>query len=100
MKKRVPLIAAFISVTALAASAVPASSERPITQHAADPLVETISALDTAVFDAFNKCSSAEQLQEHASYFAADVEFYHDTGGVTRARQEMIANTERNACGN
>lgn len=79
---------------------MPASSDRPITKQAADPLFETISALDTAVFDAFNKCSSPEQLQKHASYFAADVEFYHDTGGVTWSRQEMIANTEKNACGN
>ena len=100
MKKRVPMIAALISVTALAASAVPASRDRPITKQAADPLFETISALDTAVFDAFNKCSSPEQLQKHASYFAADVEFYHDTGGVTWSRQEMIANTEKHACGN
>src|SRR5688500_14230777 len=100
MKKLVPLIAAFISVTALGSSAVPASSDRPITQPAADPLSETISALDTAVFDAFNKCSAPEQLQKHASYFSADVEFYHDTGGVTWSRQEMIANTGKNACGN
>jgi hypothetical protein len=100
MKKLVPLIAALISVTALGASAVPAAGDRPITHQAADPLFETISALDTAVFDAFNKCSSPEQLQKHASYFAPDVEFYHDTGGVTWSRQEMIANTEKNACGN
>ena len=100
MKKLVPVIAAFISVTALGASAVPASSDRPVTKQAADPLFETISALDTAVFDAFNKCSSPEQLQKHASYFAPDVEFYHDTGGVTWSRQEMIANTEKYVCGN
>jgi len=52
------------------------------------------------VFDAFNSCSSPGQLQKHASYFAPDVEFYHDTGGVTWSRQEMLANTEKNACGN
>ena len=52
------------------------------------------------MFDAFNSCSSPGQLQKHASYFAPDVEFYHDTGGVTWSRQEMLANTEKNACGN
>ena len=66
----------------------------------ADNLSVTIGALDAAVFDSFNRCESPEQLQKHAGYFAPDVEFYHDTGGVTWTRQEMIANTEKNACGN
>jgi hypothetical protein len=93
MKKPAPLVAAWIAVTAAAVSAAPA------THQAADPLFETISALDTAVFDAFNHCSSPEQLQKHASYFAPDVEFYHDTGGVTWSRQDMLANTEKYVCG-
>lgn len=66
----------------------------------ADNLSATIGALDAAVFDSFNQCRSPDQLQKHAGYFAPDVEFYHDTGGVTWTRQEMIANTEKNACGN
>ncbi len=35
----------------------------------------------------------------HSSYFAPDVEFYHDTGGVTWTRDAMIANTGKNVCG-
>jgi uncharacterized protein DUF4440 len=71
-----------------------------ITAPATDSLVDTIAALDSAVFDAFNRCSSPEQLQKHASFFAPDVEFYHDKGGVTWTREAMIANTRRNVCGN
>ena len=100
MKKLIALIAALIAVTAPGATATSASGSRPTPRQAADPLFETISALDTAVFDAFNHCSSPEQLQKHASYFAPDVEFYHDTGGVTWSRQEMLANTEKHVCGN
>lgn len=100
MKKPISLIAASIVVTSLGASAAPPSGARSTTQQATDPLFDTVSALDTAVFDAFNHCSSPEQLQKHASYFAPDVEFYHDTGGVTWSRQEMLANTAKNACGN
>lgn len=65
-----------------------------------DELFAVISSLDGAVFDAFNKCSSPEQLDKHAAFFSPDVEFYHDTGGVTWNRQDMIANTKKNACGN
>ena len=99
MKKLIPLIAALIAVTAPGASAA-TSRGGTTTEQAADPLFETVSALDEAVFDAFNNCSSAEQLQKHAGYFAPDVEFYHDTGGVTWSRQEMLGNTEKHVCGN
>lgn len=68
-------------------------------QPGADPLQETIAALDSAVFDAFNRCSEPGQLAKHASYFSEDVEFYHDTGGVTWSRDEMLANTKKNVCG-
>jgi hypothetical protein len=98
MKKLIPLIAVLIAVTTLETSAASASNDA--TERAADPLFDTISALDTAVFDAFNSCSSPGQLQKHAGYFAPDVEFYHDTGGVTWSRQEMLANTEKYVCGN
>src|SRR3569833_1852084 len=100
MKKLISLIVALIAVTTLAASAAPAAGERSTTQQATDPIFRTISALDTAVFDAFNNCSSTEQLQKHASYFAPDVEFYNDTGCFTLSRQEMLANTATNVCGN
>ena len=86
---------ATFSGTALATSPTPDDQATTTT-----PLFETISALDSAVFDAFNKCSSPDQLKIHANYFSPDVEFYHDTGGVTWTRQEMIANTEKNVCGN
>ncbi len=65
----------------------------------ADSLFDTISALDAAVFDAFNHCSDPKQLQKHASYFSPDIEFYHDTGGVTWSRHDMLDNTEKYVCG-
>lgn len=93
--KRFLSLAAGLSYAAMLAAS-PAPGDKPA---AVDPLFETVSALDTSVFEAFNHCSSLEQLQKHASYFAPDVEFYHDTGGVTWSRQEMLANTEKYVCG-
>jgi hypothetical protein len=94
----------FRAVVALAAStfaaSVAAASDPATANTVADPLHDRILALDTAVFEAFNHCSSPEQLQKHASYFAPDVEFYHDTGGVTWSRRDMLANTEKYVCGN
>ena len=67
---------------------------------AVDPLLRTITELDAAAFDAFNRCDQPGQLEKHASYFAKDVEFYHDTGGATFTRKTMIANTRKYVCGN
>ena len=80
-------------LTRLALAAVLASPAAP------DPLLDRLAALDTAVFDAFNHCDAAGELEKHASYFAPDVEFYHDTGGVTWTRDAMIANTKKYVCG-
>lgn len=86
-------------LTALAAPPAFATDPSPAADSATDTLFTTVAALDGAVFDAFNRCDAPEQLQRHAGYFASDVEFYHDTGGVTWTRQDMLANTEKNACG-
>ncbi|MEF9979048.1 MAG: nuclear transport factor 2 family protein [Thermomonas sp.] len=82
-------------IALLAAMAFAASAANP--QPAS--LQDTIAALDSAVFDAFNHCSEPAQLQKHADHFAPDVEFYHDTGGVTWTRDAMIGNTAKHACG-
>jgi len=85
------------------AAALAASLSVPAAESSAtgpDPsLTETIAALDTAVFDSFNRCADPAQLEKHAGYFAENVEFYHDTGGVTWNRADMIANTAKYACG-
>src|SRR5687768_16032611 len=86
------------ALAALSASAAFAT-DTPAGAPVADPLFSTVSALDGAVFDAFNHCSANGQLQKHASYFVDDVEFYHDTGGVTWTRDAMLANTEKHVCG-
>ena len=96
MKKAAFLIAIGIP----AALGACATSRAPAEGGQRTALFETISALDTATFDAFNRCSAPDQLRKHASHFALDVEFYHDTGGVTWTRQAMLANTEKFVCGN
>lgn len=70
-----------------------------VTSTPSATLFAKVAALDSAVFDAFNQCSSTEQLQKYAEYFVPDIEFYHDTGGVTWNRQDMLASTSKNVCG-
>ena len=82
-------------IVLLAAAAFAASAGTTQTPS----LHDTIAAEDLAVFDSFNHCADPVQLQAHAKHFAPDVEFYHDTGGVTWTRDAMIANTAKHVCG-
>ena len=87
-----PAFLLLIPTIALAQAAEPAPQSQ-------DTLFKQMAQLDHEVFDAFNRCSDPAQLQKHAGYFDAGVEFYHDTGGVTWTRDAMIANTAKYACG-
>jgi len=100
MKKFMSVVAALSAIAiqiAIAGAAVAGTKDDPAAEQAA--LTRTIAKLDMAVFDAFNTCDVPVQLQKHASYFSPDVEFYHDTGGVTWSRAEMIESTRKYVCG-
>lgn len=90
-----------LSIVLAAAVAAPAdaTSGDGMAAPSAEALDATVAALDAAVFDAFNRCSDPAQLERHARYFAEDVEFYHDTGGVTWTREAMLEGTRRHVCG-
>lgn len=84
----------------LIAAASPSVAADPQTPRDQAALERIVSELDSAVFDSFNRCSDPEQLARHAAQFDEAVEFYHDNGGVTWTREEMIDRTRDNACGN
>ncbi len=92
-------IAIAIFVLASAPIAAPVAAKEGDDKAQSDALLDTVSALDRDAFDAFNQCAAPEQLRKHAEFFAEDVEFYHDTGGVTWSRKAMLANTEKYVCG-
>ena len=52
-------------------------------------------ALDTELFDAYNKCD----LQKFAALLADDVEFYHDQGGITLGKEKLTEAIKQNICG-
>jgi ketosteroid isomerase-like protein len=61
------------------------------------PLYDTIAKLDSIFFDAYNNCSS--MLDKYASFYAEDLEFYHDKGGFSSSKKDMVDATQRNICG-
>jgi ketosteroid isomerase-like protein len=74
----------FLIIAAVSTS-VRAEDQSPATKKAASSgeLLETIARMDREIFDAFN----AHDVDRLMSLFTDDLEFYHDTGGLTDYRQ-------------
>ena len=60
-------------------------------------LYKTILALDKELFDAYNTCT--ENLEKHASFYADEIEFFHDAGGLSTSKKEIIESIKKNICG-
>ncbi|MFL6196869.1 MAG: nuclear transport factor 2 family protein [Thermoanaerobaculia bacterium] len=84
------LVFALLSLSTLPAYAQGTRGEAPDSD-----LYRTIAALDTQLFDAFNKC----ELDKFASLFIEDLEFYHDQGGLTRTNKSNVEAVKKNICG-
>src|SRR5690349_6783927 len=89
-----------------AAPAAPVATAKPAAPESepakGDPakggsaLYDTVAALDTQMFDSFNRCDDPAQFERHRALFDEKVEFYHDNGGVTWSREEMLGNVRKN----
>ena len=68
----------------------------PLAAASPEPeLTRTITALDKQLFDAFNTC----ELEKFKSFFADDVEFYHDEGGLTHGAANVTDGVKKFICG-
>jgi hypothetical protein len=82
-------------LTLLALPLLPAAAQEKPALPTGEELTRTITALDTKVFDAYNQC----QPETFGSYFTADVEFYHDQGGLTVGRKDLVESIRKYICG-
>ncbi len=96
MKRSVPAILASVFLLVLLAYPSAAQNVLPLDkiQNQAD-LDKTVTALDAALFDSYNKCD----LEKFATFFVDDVEFYHDQGGVTLGKAALTDSVKKNICG-
>ncbi len=76
-----------LSVSTLPANAQSASQP--------DPLFQTIRALDTKLFDAYNHCDPATL----GAMVSDDLEFYHDQTGLSVGKAPFLAAIKQNICG-
>jgi len=60
-------------------------------------LYDTIVHLDSLFFGAYNTCSV--NLDTYAAFYADNLEFYHDKGGFSSSKKDMVEATRKNICG-
>ncbi|MGI9553020.1 MAG: nuclear transport factor 2 family protein [Aurantibacter sp.] len=58
-------------------------------------LFDTIVALDSIFFTAYNNCD----LEKQSNLLSEDLEFYHDKGGLSTSKREVMTAIENNICG-
>lgn len=60
-------------------------------------LHKTIARQDSIFFDAYNHCDT--KLKVYSDYYAENLEFYHDKGGVMTSKKDVVEATKKNICG-
>ncbi len=56
---------------------------------------DIIVAKDKEYFDAYNACD----MKKQRSLYLEDLEFFHDKGGLSTSKQEVLSSIEKNICG-
>lgn len=88
---RVVSLLLLIAAAALTAGHAKAQEAKP----APDPLFVTVSALDTALFSAYNQCD----LKKLGLMVSDDLEFYHDKTGLAVGKAIFLESIQKNICG-
>ena len=60
-------------------------------------LYQDILKLDSAFFAAYNTCSM--NLTTYSDFYSDSVEFFHDKGGLSTSKNEIVESTKKNICG-
>lgn len=58
-------------------------------------LYDTIVRLDSILFEAYNTCKP----EVFEKLFSENIEFYHDRGGLTTSKRDLINSLKNNICG-
>jgi len=69
----------------------------PVYQYKPDSqeLHDAIVRMDSIFFDAYNHC----KMEVQAAIYSDSIEFYHDRGGVSTSKKDILEGTKKNICG-
>lgn len=70
-------------------------AQRIKTSSASGDLFHKVTTLDSVFFTAYNHCD----IETQASFYSDSIEFYHDKGGLSTSKKEILEATRKNICG-
>ncbi len=85
----------FFGFTSMGASAIPITHLEYYPFESGEDLYKTIVALDSIFFTAYNTCD----LKKQSELISEDLEFYHDQGGLSTSKSDVMTAMEKNICG-
>lgn len=98
IKLNVPRFLVFLlGITTTICSAQKKAALEPAYTYVPDDLelYQNIVAMDSTFFQAYNTCD----LEKQANIYSDSIEFYHDTGGLMTAKQDILDGTKKYVCG-
>jgi ketosteroid isomerase-like protein len=93
--KRVPMKFLRLVTLMLVMTPVLSQAQAPVPKAEQQSLTETVAALDTRFFTAYNQCD----LKTLGSMVSDDLEFYHDQTGLMTGKQAFLNSIQQNICG-
>lgn len=96
MKNRILICAWLLSIGLYSCRHLRTSQPIGITSYVPQSqlLHDTIVGLDSMLFDAYNNC----KLHVFAGLISDDIEFYHDRGGLTTSKPDIVQSIKNNIC--
>lgn len=95
MKKRLLTLTITISILTLACFSLQAQTGLPKYVPESKELHDTITRMDSLFFDAYNNC----KIDVMEPIIADDLEFYHDRGGLSTSKKDLLTGLKNNICG-
>lgn len=100
MKKTITISVLFSTVLFLGSCGTSKSNRFQLTKNYQPDnpeLYKTIVKQDSLFFDAYNHCDT--KFETYANFYSEDIEFYHDQGGLSNSKTDILEGTKKNICG-
>ncbi|HVG12061.1 MAG TPA: nuclear transport factor 2 family protein [Flavisolibacter sp.] len=88
------LIALLVSITGIVSAQGTKQGLPPYTPESRE-LHDTIARMDSLFFDAYNTC----KMDVMENLISDEVEFYHDRGGLSTSKKDLLTSLKNNICG-
>lgn len=100
MKKIIPFLVLITAMISLISCGTSKSNNYQLTKNYKPDILELYQAIvkqDSTFFDAYNHCDS--KFETYADFYSNDIEFYHDQGGLSNSKKDILEGTKKNICG-